>query len=176
MLLALLCAVAGPAHAEEGSVSAAALKAAFLYNFGKLVDWPSNAMGADGPLVICTNDVAVADSLQQLLKAHESGGRGIDVRRVSVDSVQVRGCHVLYVRDLNAVRAVQLVDTLSGAAVLTVSDFGRFAGLGGVVQFVEDGGRLRFAVNIDSMRRHRLQLSSRLLALASIVKDEPSVH
>lgn len=174
--IALCGATVQLAQASDDRVPAAMVKAAFLYNFAKLAEWPVNSLAPDGSLAVCTNDTAVADSLAQLLKARDAHDHAIDVRRVRIDSAEIRSCHLLYVCDLNQARLAQLVETVNGASVLTVSDFERFAALGGVVQFVEDGGRLRFAINLDSMRRHRLQLSSRLLALASIVKDEAGVH
>jgi hypothetical protein len=80
----------------------------------------------------------------------------------------------LYLWNLDAPQSRRLVDALGGAPVLTVSDFNRFAALGGVVQFVYENGRLRFAINLAAMRRQGLRLSSKLLALASIVEDDPN--
>jgi hypothetical protein len=157
----------------EGTASSA-VKAAFLYNFAKFAEWPADSIAPGGPLIACTNDTAVADSLSQLLKGHDVNGRTVEVRRISADSVQLRTCHVLYLWNLNAAQSRRVIDALSGAAVLTVSDFNRFAALGGVVQFIDENGRLRFAINLAAMRRQRLKLSSKLLALASIVEDEPT--
>lgn len=88
--------------------------------------------------------------------------------------MQLRGCHILYLWNLDADQSRRLVEGLGGAPVLTVSDFNRFAALGGVVQFFNENGRLRFAINLAAMRRQGLRLSSKLLALASIVEDEPN--
>jgi hypothetical protein len=57
-----------------------------------------------------------------------------------------------------------------------VSDFKRFAQLGGSAHFFRENARIRFAVNVDATKRTRLRLSSLLLSLASIVKDDPAVH
>ncbi len=55
--------------------------------------------------------------------------------------------------------------------MLTVSDATRFADTGGMVELFVEGGRMRFAVNVDALQRARIQLSSRVLALAKIVRD-----
>ena len=163
-----------PSYAAEHGVAAAAVKAAFLYNFARFAEWPADSRTPDGPLMLCTNDTTVADSLTPLVKGHEVNGRPLEVRRISADSVQLRGCHILYLWNLDAPQSRRLVDALGGAPVLTVSDFNRFAALGGVVQFVYENGRLRFAINLAAMRRQGLRLSSKLLALASIVEDDPN--
>ena len=163
-----------PSYAAEQAVAAAAVKAAFLYNFAKFAEWPADPRMPDGPLMLCTNDTAVADSLSPLVKGHVVNGRALEVRRVSADSVQLRGCHILYLWNLDAHESRRLVEGLGSAPVLTVSDFTQFAALGGVVQFFQENERLRFAINLAAMRRHGLRLSSKLLALASIVEDEPN--
>jgi len=163
-----------PSYAAEQGVEAAAVKAAFLYNFAKFAEWPADSRTPDGPLILCTNDTAVAESLSPLVKGRDVNGRPLEVRRISADSVQLRGCHILYLWNLDAHQSRRLVEGLGGAAVLTVSDFNRFAALGGVVQFFNENGRLRFMINLAAMRRQGLRLSSKLLALASIVEDEPN--
>jgi hypothetical protein len=163
-----------PSYAIGEAVGSAAVKAAFLYNFAKFAEWPADSIAPGAPLIACTNDTAVADSLAQLLKGHDVNGRTVEVRRISADSVQLRGCHMLYLWNMNAAQSRRLIDALNGAAVLTVSDFNRFAALGGIVQFIDGNGRLRFAINIAAMHRQRLLLSSKLLSLASIVEDEPN--
>jgi len=172
-LVGILCSPQ-TSDALDEPVGSSAVKAAFLYNFAKFAEWPADSIAQGAPLIACTNDTAVADSLERLLKGHDVNGRTLEVRRISADSVQLRGCHMVYVWNVNAAQSRRLVDALSGAAVLTVSDFSRFAALGGIVQFVDENGRLRFAINIAAMRRQRLQLSSKLLSLASIVEDDPN--
>jgi len=163
-----------PSYSAEQGVTGAAVKAAFLYNFAKFTEWPADSRTPDGPLILSTNDTAVADSLSPLVKGHEVKGRPLAVRRISAESVQLRGCHILYLWNLDAHQSRRLVEGLGGAPVLTVSDFNRFAALGGVVQFVNENERLRFAINLAAIRRQGLRLSSKLLALASIVEDEPN--
>jgi len=63
---------------------------------------------------------------------------------------------------------------LNGSTAFSVSDCARFARLGGVANFFVEDGRLRFAVNVDAARRASLHISSRMLMLATIVKDEPA--
>jgi hypothetical protein len=170
--IAIVCSPQVSSALEE-PVAPSAVKAAFLYNFAKFAEWPADAIATGAPLIACTNDMAVADSLSQLLKGHDVNGRTMEVRRISADSLQLRGCHLLYLWNMNAAQSRRLIDSLSGAPILTVSDFSRFAALGGIVQFVDENGRLRFAINIAAMRRQHLQLSSKLLSLASIVEDQP---
>jgi len=77
-----------------------------------------------------------------------------------------RECHVLYVSGVTGAQSAQLVTGLRDVPVLTISDLDGFTGLGGIAQFFFEEGRLRFNVHLESVKRARLKISSRLLVLA----------
>jgi YfiR/HmsC-like len=158
------------------SVSGSALKAAFLYNFAKFADWPADILAPGQRLSLCVlGDNAVADALEQTIKAHSTESHELTVQMVGADW-PIRSCHLLYVGGLDVKGAMQLIDALKGAPIFTVSDCDRFAELGGVAQLILEKDRMRFAINVAAAQRARLQLSSKLLSLAKIVKDERYVQ
>ena len=97
-------------------------------------------------------------------------GHELSVRVVGTD-VMVRGCHLVYVDGRDARRSSRLIEAIKGAPILSVGDGDKFAELGGVAQLVLEQDRMRFAVNVTAAERAGLRLSSKLLSLASIVKD-----
>jgi hypothetical protein len=167
-----MLAVAHVSPSAGQSVTAPVLKAAFLYNLAKFTEWPADALSSRASMNLCVlNDGAVADTLADAVKGHDIDGHGIVVTRVNAEPPQ-RTCHLLYVSGLDAPRAIRVVDALAGASVFTVSDLDRFAQIGGVAQFFMEGDRMRLAVNLDAAQRARVRISSKLLALAKIVKDD----
>jgi hypothetical protein len=157
------------------TVTAPAVKAAFLYNFAKFTEWPSDTLAPRQRLALCViGDSAVAEALAQTIK-----GRSIDGHDLAMEVVEaggpIRSCHLLFVSGLDAKRSAQLFEALKGAAVFTVSDGEKFAELGGVAQLIPENDRIRFAINVMSAERARLRLSSKLLSLATIVKDQSDV-
>jgi hypothetical protein len=170
VVLALLC----PLPAAAQSASAPSLKAAFLVNFAKFVAWPAEALAADATITFCVEgDTRVADALDALAAQHPLGAHEMRVVRLKAD-VPSRDCHLLFVQGLGAKQSIELLQQLKGATVFTVGDEEPFAELGGVANFFVEGSRMRFAVNLQSAQRAHVQLSSRLLALAKIVKDAPN--
>jgi hypothetical protein len=153
----------------QGTVEPA-LKAAFLYNFVKFTDWPSEAVLSDSAITLCVfGDEAVASALEQTIKGRQVGGHSVTVARVNV---ALSSCHVLYVSGVDRRQAVQIIERVKAAPVFTVGDLDGFAALGGVGQLFVESGKMRFALNPTSAQRAGLRLSSKLLALAKIVKDE----
>jgi hypothetical protein len=166
----LLAAMLRPAPASAQSASESTLKAAFLYNFAKFAEWPSDAPPAD-PLMICVvGDSGTADALDDTVKGRTIDGRKVIVSRPALDNA--RSCHVLYLGGFDGKRAQQIVDDMKNAPVLTVGDREQFAQGGGIAGLFVEQGRMRFAINVEAAQRCRVRVSSRLLSLAKIVKDD----
>jgi hypothetical protein len=146
-------------------VTEPALKAAFIYNFSKFTEWPGVIPGAD-PFVICVlGDGAVGDALERAVLGRVLAGHPIVTSHV-VASAPKRACHVLYLSGVSAAQAGLLVADLRDVPVLTISDVEGFTGVGGIAQFFFEHGQLRFRIRLESAKRARLQISSRLLIMA----------
>jgi uncharacterized protein DUF4154 len=168
----LLCA----STAQTQDVTELSLKAAFVYNFAKFTEWPSDALPATASFTACVlGDGPISDALERTVKGRLLSGRSINVSRMTLDG-PLRTCHLLYVSGVTAAQVSAIVTMVKGAPVLTISDLDDFAPLGGIAHvFVEDG-RMRFDLNLDRARLSRLQLSSKLLTLASRVNDGPGTR
>jgi hypothetical protein len=170
-VLALTLPLASHTAAQPDVVSAPALKAAFLYNFAKFAEWPPDALAAGDKLVLCViGDDEVARALDLSVNGRSIEGHDVTVRKIALDGA--RACHLAYVAALDPKRALQFIASVKGAAIFSVSDGERFAESGGVAQLFTENSRMRFAINVASAQRARLQISSRLLTLARVVKDD----
>jgi hypothetical protein len=160
----------------QTSATASMLKAAFLYNFAKFTDWPEDALAPGQRLVLCVlGDAAVSDALEQTIKGRSAEGHELIVQAVKAGGA-FRSCHLLYTAGLDAKRSAQLVDELKGTTVFTVGDADSFCESGGIAQLVLEHDRMRFAINVMAAERARLHLSSKLLSLATIVKERTDVQ
>ena len=167
VLLATSLCCAPAARAQE--VTESALKAAFIHNFVKFTQWPPDVLPPAAPLAACVlGDAAFSGVLESYVKGHPVDGHDIVVSPVA--EARGRPCHILYVTGISAKRAAQVVADLNGAPVLTVSDLDDFAQAGGMAQLYVEGGTIRFKVNMDTTRNSRLQFSSKLLALATLIR------
>jgi len=169
-LAALLAATPAAAGRSESTIAPdVALKAAFLLNFAKFVTWPAQA--ANGPISICVvGDDRVTVALLDTVRDQVVADHRIEVRR-SPERGAWSECQVLFAADAEGRRAVDVAAAVKAAPVLTVSDVGGFARTG-IIELSVEGGRMRFAINVDAAGRSGLRVSSRLLALARIVRDD----
>jgi hypothetical protein len=151
-------------------VTQPALKAAFLFNFAKFVEWPAEASPSASLSVCVLDDVAVEDSLEQLVAGAPVSARSVTIIK-SARNKSLRGCQVIYLGDPDPSHITDTLDDLKNAPILTVGDGDQFARGGGMIGLFIEDGRMRFAINPDAAQRAGLRLSSRLLSLAKIVKE-----
>ncbi|OGG52063.1 MAG: hypothetical protein A3F84_18365 [Candidatus Handelsmanbacteria bacterium RIFCSPLOWO2_12_FULL_64_10] len=173
-LLVAACLAAGhapDARAQEAAPSEYQVKAAFLYNFAKFVEWPTEAFqDATSPFVIGVlgND-PFEGALDQTVRGKKVNGRAMAVRRLKEEALG--GCHILFISASEKRPLWQILGCLKGSSVLTVGEMESFTQAGGIVNFVMKEGRVRFEINADGAERARLRVSSKLLALAKVVRD-----
>lgn len=149
------------------------LKAAMLYNLTRFVEWPSSAYSdAQAPTVLCIlGQDPFGDSLSSIAARAVAGGRTVEIRHIQNDK-GIRGCHVVYISSSERKSIVQTLAALKGSSVLTVGEMTQFAGRGGMVQFSLEEKQVHFEINLEAASEANLKISSRLLILARIVKDQ----
>jgi hypothetical protein len=166
----LVSAAAGPPVVAAQGVSESALKAAFLLNFAKFTEWPEYQRGPAAPIVFCSTDDDVSSALESSVAGRFIAQHPVVVNRVKVDSIS-RSCEVLYTRVLEARKLAAILGQARSAGLLLVGDTEAFATSGGAIGFFVDGGRMRFAINVQAAERAGVRLSAKLLTLAKLIKD-----
>jgi hypothetical protein len=149
------------------------LKAVFLFNFAQFTEWPTNAFASpDSPLVIgiLGND-PFGPYLDETVKNETVHGRKIVVERFRrLEEIQT--CHILYIGELEERHLDSIVRELKGKPVLTVSDIPNAAIRGVIIRFLTERNKIRFRINVDSMKEAGVTISSKLLRAAEIVPSE----
>jgi YfiR/HmsC-like len=158
---------AGSAWAQPGS-DEDQMKAAFLFHFAQLVEWPADAFDrSDSSLFLCTlEDDAFFDELENTVEGKQIGSRTIRVRHVHF-SQATRGCDMLFISKSQG-KSLQLA-TLRDLPVLTVGESDDFLSSGGMIRFRLAEDRIRFDINLEAADSSHLKISSRLLLLANSV-------
>jgi hypothetical protein len=170
-LAPLLLVFAFSSEAHSQTVSEYQLKAAYLYNFAKFVEWPADAFaGPNAPLRICVlGQDPFAGDLEQITAGKTVNGRTIQVDHVPEVS-QARTCHIVFISSAKNDEIRRTLEGLRGASVLTVGDAKDFVALGGIINLVLEDSRIRFEVNLKAAERERLKISAKLLSLARLVQ------
>jgi hypothetical protein len=167
VLLALVLAmpVAIPAQAANEYE----VKAAFLFNFTRFVDWPPSS--GSGPFCI---GIAGADpfggALEEFVKGRSAGGHAIAVKHFKPGE-ESGACEIIFISGEDARKVRAALGRLQHAGVLTVGEGPGFCHSGGVIAFQVENNKIKLEINPDAAQRARLQISSKLLSLAILVRD-----
>ena len=142
------------------------IKAAYLLNFARFVEWPRPSVNTAEPVVIA---ILGHDSVNRALETTVQGknikGHPIRVRELgSLDRIDA--CDILFIPRSETKRARLLLPDLAGRPILTVGEASGFLGQGGIIEFQLIDDALRFSINLGSAERAGLSVSSELLRVA----------
>lgn len=166
LIFTLLSISTAPLRAENEAI----VKAAYLFNFAKLVEWPASAFDrAQAPIVIgITGRDAVADELTRTFGRATANGRPLEIRRVSAgNAAALKACHIIFVPESE--NADGIIATLQGSPVLIVGESEGFVRRGGALGFVKVNDNLKFEANPKAATRGGVTVSSKLLRVAQNV-------
>jgi len=175
LLLTLVLLVTAPvAGAQAHSPSEYQVKAAFLFNFAKFIDWPPSAFaGPQSPFAICILGVdPFGKTIDNALEGKAIGDHPVIVLRAK-DAADARRCQMVFVSSSEKQHLAELIASFRGANILIVGETERFADAGGTIELMLDQNHIRFAINTYAAEAAGLKISSKLLALAKIVRAGP---
>lgn len=155
-----------------GQVGEYQVKAFFLYNFARYVEWPPQSFKASGdPIVICIlGQNPFGGTLNQAIAGKLVEGHPFIIRQIS-DFPQNGTCHILFVNSTERKRFHMVAGRLKGSGVLSVGETHEFTADGGVISFKVQNGKVRFEIDVDAAVREHLRISSKLLSLAQVAKS-----
>jgi hypothetical protein len=172
-VLCVLVSGAPLVRAQRELPSEYEVKAAFLYNFAKFVEWPADTYpDPNAPIRLC---VLGEDPFGRILD-HAVLDKTVNGRRLMIlrsrQVQELRDCHILFISASEKKRLPEIFAALQGSNVLSVGDTEQFAELGGAIQFTLQDNRVRLTINLDAAERARLKISSKLLSLARVVHED----
>jgi hypothetical protein len=159
--------------AQNKQASEYGVKAAFLYNFAKFVEWPPGTLASPkSPITVCVFGTdpfgALLDDIVQ--------GQTIDnheiVARRTKKLEDLKACQIVFMSKSEIKRLSELLESLKGATTLLVGETLGFAEHGGTIQLYMEDNKVRFSVNLEAVQRAHLTINSNLLAMARIVHDD----
>ncbi|OPY12112.1 YfiR family protein [Syntrophus buswellii] len=157
-------------QAEAVEPDPSQVKAAFVYNFIKFVFWPRESMPPDAPdITLCVLGNDPLGNALESLSGKAASGKALSVKRIaSRDEASI--CQVLYICRSESRQVKEILKDLP-RGVLTIGDMKNFAAFGGMINFVIKDRKVSFEINPDAAATGEMQISSKLLRLAKLVRN-----
>lgn len=150
------------------------VKAAFLCNFAKFIEWPDESITDSNTtmnLFVLGEDPFGSDL--DAIQGMAIRGRTLVIKRIK-SLRDMHHCHMLFICDSEKDRLEQILKSLKGLSVLTISDQEGFGQRGVIINFYIRERKVRFEINMETAKRVGLKISSKLLQLGKIVYSAPS--
>lgn len=166
-----LC-IAAPTIADvDAEASEYALKAAFVYHFAKFTEWPEMVfMDESSPVTLCIIGENRFPDAANAFAGKMVHGRALELRHLSREQDATR-CHILFVSQDTAAPTRDVLASIRNRSVLAIGESDAFLREGGVINLRVSGNKVKFTVNVSSMQRSGLKISSKLLRLAEIYQE-----
>ena len=173
VLLSILFAAGVQSTRGQSNDEEYRVKAAFLFHFAQLVDWPAESLtGTDNSLSLCTlGEDPFQGALETTVAGKAIGNRIIRVRHLWKPQ-DLQDCQIAFLGKAQSKRIPMLVADLHNAPVLTVGETSGFLEAGGMICFLLEENKVRFEINLNAADSARLKIGSRLLILAERVVGE----
>ncbi|MGZ8187540.1 MAG: YfiR family protein [Methylosarcina sp.] len=146
------------------------VKAAISLNLARFTEWPGSALKADSPNInLC---VFGNKNIQQVFAQMENkslGKRFLHVIQMN-RSLHLEQCNMIYVSELEEINVVQLFSLIAGQPILSIGEQDSFLEQGGLVNLQMKEGKINIQVNLEALTRSGIKISSRVLALTSIMR------
>ena len=171
-VVSVIAACAPNVDADSSVSGEYLIKAAYLYNFMKFIEWQSEAFAAElSPINLCILGADPFGAALQSIRDKTVRGRRIHIRHVN-DVQEASGCHVLFISASEKGSLKQILAALKHSAILTVGEVERFAQQGGIINFILVENKIHFEINPEAAQQHGIKISSQVLRLAKIVSSE----
>jgi hypothetical protein len=175
VVVALVFFITTGLRAQQERPSEYQVKATYLFNFGRFVKWPATLSAGKGdsfPVCVLGQD-PFGPILDSTLAGETLDGKPVVLRRISKPQ-EAGECRILFISSAEEKHLKEILVAVDESGVLTVSDMRDFTRRGGMIQFLLEGDRVRFEINLSSAETARLVLSSELLKVAASVKRNGS--
>lgn len=171
LALMILCPSLGVSAQDPPTLPEYVVKAGFIFNFAKYVEWPADAFeGPDSPIMIgIVGADPFGDRLETILKNKTIRNRRFEVQRFREPS-ELRRVHILFIPRTERERFREILKQTEAWPVLTVGEDEGFAGAGGTTNILIENEKPKLEVNPDAAGKARLAIDPKLLKVAAIVR------
>ena len=153
-----------PSPAEEAN---AKIKAIYIYNFTKYIEWPDNYKQGNFVIGVLGNNASLINELNKMATSKTVGSQRLEIKNITNADA---ACHIIYLLSGNATQLAELVDKIKNKSTLIITDKAGLAAKGAGINFVVQENKQKIELNKSNIEKYKLKVASSLVELAIQVK------
>ena len=145
------------------------VKAVFLYNFTRFIDWPSSAFASnEQPFKIgIMGEDPFGIYLEEAIRNEKYSGRPIIIEKFE-NAKDIKDCHMIFINTKNQKEIKNILNNLENKTVLTIAEHPEFVKWGGMIRLYSDDRKIRIQINDAAARLVKIKVSAKLLNIADV--------
>lgn len=168
LLLVLVLQAFTPANQAPKVDTNAKIKAVFIYNFTKYIEWPADYQSGDFTIAILGDNESLFKELSNMSKVKKVANRPFTIKKIN-NASQIGKSHIVYIPTENSPAVAKALSSVKGKSTLVVTESPGYAKKGATINFMIAGGRQKFELNKSTAQQHNLKVSSTLENIAVLV-------
>ncbi len=158
-----------PGYDSQKVDTNAKIKAVYIYNFAKYIEWPSDSKSGMFTIGILGDNDAIYNELNKMSKVKKVSNQSFSIKRFASIN-DVNSPNILYIQNASSTKLNQAVSKLKGKSTLIVTEKPGLARQGSAINFILEGSKQKFELNKSITESHNLKVASTLENLAVLVK------
>jgi hypothetical protein len=159
--------VTGIDKAEEAN---AKIKAIYIYNFTKYVEWPVNYKEGNFVVGVLGNNTPLINELSKMAVSKTVGTQKFEIKNITTNTQDVAKCHLVYILSDNSSQLNEVISQLKGKSALIVTDKSGLATKGAGINFFVDGSKQKIELNRLNIEKYKLKVAATLVEMSVQVK------
>lgn len=164
-VMVLLCSFSRPLSQEGDATSESTVKALFIYNFTKHIEWPASVMNGPRFTIATFGENDVKERLVSVLKGRKLFDKSIEIRAIN-NTEEISGIHILYIGKTQSATIDKIIQQYGDKGILIITEEKGLSSKGAGINLIRKGDNLRFEINEIALRKAGLKVSNQLISLA----------
>lgn len=158
-----------PIGVDQSEEVNAKIKAIYIYNFTKYIEWPTTYREGNFVIAIVGSNSALLNELSKMANSKTVGSQKFEIRNISSCNITDK-YNIVYVSSENSGQLTDVINKVKGKSTLIVTDKPGLAKQGSGINFFIDGSKQKIELNKANIEKYKLKVASTLVEMAIAVK------
>ncbi len=154
-----------PDDSEEAN---ARIKAIYIYNFTKYIEWPDTYKEGSFVIGFIGNNSALLSELSKMSVSKKVGNQSIEIRNISTIEDNAK-FNIIFILSDNSSQLSEVISKTKGKSPLIITEKPGLAQKGAAINFIVIDNKQKFELNKTNLEKYKLKVAINLIQMAQMV-------
>ncbi len=150
---------------DQGEEANAKIKAIYIYNFTKYIEWPQDYKQGNFIVGVLGNNTLLINELNKMATTKTVGVQKFEIKNISSASEAI-DCHIVYIESDNSAQLPDVLGKVKNKSALIVTDKSGLVAKGAAISFVIIDNKQKIELNKGNIEKYKLKVADQLVSMA----------